>query len=96
MISISVSAYDFEVGGLCYNYNDGVNGTSVSVTYKSLTPNTYGGNVVIPAKVTYNNHTYHSYINAIYTIYNCAAVLTVMKELEEKSMLLHRKCSREH
>ena len=71
MISISVSAYDFEVGGLCYNYNDGVNGTSVSVTYKSLTPNTYGGNVVIPAKVTYNNHTYNVTSIGDYTFASC-------------------------
>lgn len=71
MISISVSAYDFEVGGLCYNYNDGVNGTSVSVTYKSLTPNTFGGNVVIPAKVTYNNHTYNVTSIGDYTFASC-------------------------
>lgn len=30
---------------------------------------------------TYNNDTYHSFINAIYAIYNCAATLTVMKAL---------------
>lgn len=30
---------------------------------------------------TYNHHEYHSFINAIYAIYNCAATLTVMKAL---------------
>ncbi len=28
---------------------------------------------------TYQNHKYHSFLNTIYAIYNCAAVLTVMK-----------------
>ncbi|MBR2824825.1 MAG: DUF1727 domain-containing protein [Solobacterium sp.] len=30
---------------------------------------------------TYDNNEYHSFINAIYAIYNCAATLTVMKAL---------------
>ncbi len=50
--------------------------------YGKINPSVYIDSIDYDnATFTYNNHTYHSYINAIYTIYNCAAVLTVMKEL---------------
>ena len=56
MVAANSYAYDFEVDGIYYNYNDGSSGSSVSVTRK--TGSEYSGVVVIPASVTYNSKTY--------------------------------------
>lgn len=56
------TAYDFEEGGIYYNVND--DGTTVTVTYKWTDWDNYndsllyGGDVTIPATVTYNGTTY--------------------------------------
>ena len=54
--------YDFEVDGFYYNYNDGANGSTVSLSYKDynglIPPDRYSGTVVIPQKVTYAGHEY--------------------------------------
>ncbi len=49
-------AYDFAVNGIYYNKNS--DGTSVTVTYKTTSYNSYSGSVAIPSQVTYNNNTY--------------------------------------
>ncbi len=47
---------DFELDGIYYNIaNDG---SAAGVTYKNRNYNSYSGDVVIPAKVTYNNVEY--------------------------------------
>ena len=58
MKGISASAYDFEANGLYFNYINGVNGSSVSLTYQDWYNNGYSGNITIPAKVTYGGHNY--------------------------------------
>ena len=60
MVSIAVSAHDFEVNGIYYNYNDGSSGTSVSVTYQGSSPTSsaYSGEVIIPESVVNNGNTY--------------------------------------
>lgn len=55
----AVAAYDFMVGGLCYNKNS--DGTSVTVTYKNSSSPRYTdltGDLVIPETITYNGATY--------------------------------------
>ena len=56
----SASAHDFEVDGIYYNINS--DGTSVSVTVKGSSydsyANEYSGAVTIPASVTYSGKTY--------------------------------------
>ena len=49
-------AYDFAVNKIYYNKNS--DGTSVTVTYKTTSYNSYSGSVAIPSQVTYNNNTY--------------------------------------
>ena len=49
-----VAAYDFEVGGLCYN----VNGTKATVTYRNQGGGSYSGAIVIPETVTYGGQQY--------------------------------------
>ena len=53
-------AHDFEVNGIYYNINS--DGTSVSVTFKGSSydsyANEYSGAVTIPASVTYSGQTY--------------------------------------
>ena len=54
-------AYDFEVDGIYYDYNDGSGGTTVAVAkgyYSGFSNSTYKGDVVIPPSVTYNGKTY--------------------------------------
>ena len=56
----TASAHDFEVDGIYYNINS--DGTSVSVTFKGSSydsyANEYSGAVTIPASVTYSGKTY--------------------------------------
>ena len=49
-------AYDFEVDGIYYNKNS--DGTSVTVTHKNASFNSYYGSVTIPATVTYDSKNY--------------------------------------
>ena len=50
-ISLTASAYDFEVGGIYYNIVSSESKT-VSVTYATTDYNSYSGNVTIPTDVT--------------------------------------------
>jgi len=61
---VSIYAYDFSAGnadGINIYYNIGNDGKSAIVTYGSLGPGTYGGNINIPATVVNNkdNKTYN-------------------------------------
>ena len=62
MASIAAFAHDFEMDGIYYKYNDGNSGTSVSVTYRGSSYNTYSdeytGEVIISESVTFNGKTY--------------------------------------
>ena len=54
-------AYDFEVDGIYYDYNDGSGGTTVAVARGpggGFSNNSYKGDVVIPPSVIYNGKTY--------------------------------------
>ncbi len=55
-ITVPVMAYDFEIDGIYYYFNNSSNDMSVTVTYKSR--NSYSGDVTIPASVTYSGKTY--------------------------------------
>ena len=55
-ISSLTWAYDFVVDGIYYNINS--DKTSVTVTYKTTSYNSYSGSVVIPSTVTYNDTEY--------------------------------------
>ena len=52
--SFTAAAYDFEVNGIYYNFQNG----GVDVTYKDSNYNSYSGSVIIPSTVTYNGNTY--------------------------------------
>ena len=52
-----VTTYDFEENGFYFNFNEGVDGSSVSITHNSYSGG-YESNIVIPPKVIYNGHTY--------------------------------------
>lgn len=64
-LSISASAYDFEVDGIYYNITS-MSDLEVEVTYKSVTNiyrnnyrnDSYTGDIVIPSTVNYNNRTF--------------------------------------
>ena len=54
---VATVTYDFVKNGIYYNKNS--DGTSVSVTYKTTSYNSYSGSVTIPATVTYNDKTFN-------------------------------------
>ena len=59
MLSQMASAYNFMVGGLCYDQNS--DGTSVTVTYQNSTSPTYSnlsGALTIPSSITYMNRNF--------------------------------------
>jgi len=47
MIACNLSAYDFEMDDIYYNYKNGSSGASVSVTYKSVDYYDYGGSTIL-------------------------------------------------
>ena len=56
LLSFPIYAYDFKVGGLCYNILSESNKT-VELTWEAIqTP--YTGNVVVPSQVSFNGITY--------------------------------------
>ena len=61
-------AYDLAVDGIYYNRNP--DGTSVYVTYKTTSYNSYSGTVVVPSTITYDGITsdmmlmYEAYLKA--------------------------------
>ena len=71
----AAAAYDFMVGGLCYNRNS--DGTSVTVTYQNSSSPRYSnlsGNLVIPATVTYRGTTYSVTSISEYAFYSCSGL----------------------
>lgn len=58
LISISAFAYHFEVGGIYYYIVPDSSNSNVAVTCRSSAFNSYSGDVVIPAQVTYDSATY--------------------------------------
>ena len=76
----TASAHDFEVDGIFYNENS--DGTTVSVTYKGDTYNSYTneytGAVVIPASVTYSGKTYSVTAIGNSAFYRCSGLTSVV------------------
>ena len=76
--TMTASAYDFMVGGLCYNYNS--DGTSVTVTYERTSSPRYSnlsGAVNIPSTVTYNGKTYSVTSIGSYAFEYCSGLTSV-------------------
>ena len=66
-----VSAYDFEVDGICYNITDATNKT-VEVARSN-----YTGSITIPVQVTNNNVTYTVTSIRSLAFYNCSGLTSV-------------------
>ena len=75
LVSINLFAYDFEVDGIYYNIN--ADNTTVSVTCKDKTYNSYSGDVTIPATVTYDGTTYNVTAIGAYAFCDCAGLTSV-------------------
>ena len=74
IVGINASAYDFESGGIYYNYNEGSSGSSVSVTSGS---SSYTGDVTIPQSVNYGGKTYSVTSIGDRAFYNCDNLTSV-------------------
>ena len=68
-------AYNFEVNGIYYNINSGY--STVYVTYKNTSYNSYSGVVTIPQTVTYNNKTYSVTSIGNSAFYGCTGLTSV-------------------
>lgn len=68
IIAIPASAYDFQVGGIYYNYDGS---TCAKVTYKNDIGNSYEGDIVIPSEVTYLGCTYKVSTIGFHAFANC-------------------------
>ena len=75
LLPLVANAYDFESGGIYYNFNS--DGTSVTVTYKTRSYNSYSGSVAIPSQVTYNSKTYDVTSIGYYAFYACSGLTSV-------------------
>ena len=73
LCAISAKAYNFEVDGICYN----INGSNVTVTYKSANYNSYSGDIVIPNSVTYNGTSYTVVSIGDWAFYGCSGLTSV-------------------
>ena len=72
LCSVTSYAYNFEVDGIYYN----IDGNSVSVT-KGNNNNSYSGDVVIPATVTYNDVVYNVTSIGSYAFLDCSDLTSV-------------------
>ena len=78
-----VSAYDFMVGGLCYNFHYSYIGNEllgVDVTYQSETSPSYSnlsGALIIPSSVTFNGTTYKVIAIDEYAFKGCTGLTSV-------------------
>ena len=76
----TASAHDFEVDGIYYKKNS--DGTSVSVTYKGFSYNSYdneySGAVTIPASVTFSGKTYSVTSIGNAAFYDCSGLTSVV------------------
>jgi hypothetical protein len=81
MASTAVSAHDFELDGIYYNYTTGSGGTSVYVTYRGNYSysynNEYMGEVIIPESVTYNGKSYSVTSIGNYAFCDCSGLTSV-------------------
>ena len=68
-------AYDLAVDGIYYNRNP--DGTSVYVTYKTTSYNSYSGTVVIPSTITYDGITYDVTSIGNRAFYNCSGLTSI-------------------
>ncbi len=75
LMPLVANAYDFESGGIYYNFNS--DGTSVRVTCKTSSDSGYSGSVVIPATITYNSTTYSVTSIGEGAFCNCSALTSV-------------------
>ncbi len=58
LCTLTASAFDFEVDGICYNFNEDLNTVRVTYRYQESNGLDYTGDVVIPKNVTYNGKSY--------------------------------------
>lgn len=73
--TITALSYDFVSDAMCYNLNS--NGTSVSVTYRTTSYNSYSGSIVIPSNVTYNGTEYSVTGIDRYAFSDCAGLTSI-------------------
>lgn len=76
-IAFFVNAYDFEVDGLCYNFNS--DSTSVIVTYKEYSNNNYSGltTINIPASIIYNGTSFSVTEIGFFAFNGCSGLTSV-------------------
>lgn len=68
----AATTYDFEVGGIYYNYGDGQGTAEVT-----RSPERYSGDVIIPAAVTHDGTTYSVTAIGTYAFSSCANLTSV-------------------
>lgn len=73
---ITASGYDFQVDGIFYDITNSTNLT-VRVTYETTNFNSYSGDVVIPATVSYNDNTYKVTSIGICAFNACASLTSI-------------------
>ena len=76
MCALGASAYDFTYGGFYYNI---LTDSTVAITYRDFSYNSYSGNVSIPERVYNNsNHNYYTVVNIeSQAFYKCTGLTSV-------------------
>ncbi|MBR2235086.1 MAG: leucine-rich repeat domain-containing protein [Prevotella sp.] len=81
MVGLCASAHDFEAGGIYYVYNDGANGSSVSVSYRGDSyyeyADEYSGSLTIFPSVTYNGKTFSVTSIGSLAFWGCSGLTSV-------------------
>ena len=73
--SFNTFAYDAEIDGIYYNFSS--YGSTASVTNRDGNYNSYSGDVVIPASVTYNGKTYSVTSISSHAFHSCRSLTSI-------------------
>ena len=76
MTGLAAHAYDCEVGGIYYNLN--TSDKTATVTYKTISGNSYSGSVNIPESITYNGNSYSVTYIGYNAFYDCTDLTSVI------------------
>ncbi len=77
-LTFNAWAYDFKVGGLCYNITSATPPYEVELTYETISFNSYSGSLTIPSVVSYSGNDYSVTSIGASAFKNCSGLSSIV------------------